>query len=63
MIRAFEAAERNLSVTKAALELNVTQGAISHQIKALEQHLGVLLVKKNGRALALTVQGEAISRI
>jgi LysR family transcriptional regulator, glycine cleavage system transcriptional activator len=41
------------------MELIFSQGAISHQIKALEQHLGVLLVKKNGRALALTVQGEA----
>jgi LysR family transcriptional regulator, glycine cleavage system transcriptional activator len=40
-LRAFEAAARHLSFTQAASELNVTQTAISHQIKRLEQELGV----------------------
>jgi LysR family glycine cleavage system transcriptional activator len=40
-LRAFEAAARHLSFTKAAAELHVTQAAISHQIKTLEEHLGV----------------------
>ena len=39
-LRAFEAAARHLSFTKAAQELFVTQAAISHQVKALEEHLG-----------------------
>ena len=42
-LRAFEAAARHLSFTQAASELNVTQTAISHQIKRLEEELGVRL--------------------
>ena len=44
-LKAFEAATRHLSVTKAALELNVSAGAISHQIRNLEAHLGVQLFR------------------
>jgi LysR family transcriptional regulator, glycine cleavage system transcriptional activator len=40
-LRAFDAAARHLSLTKAALELNVTPGALSHQIRGLEDNLGV----------------------
>lgn len=40
-LKAFEAAARNLSFTKAAEELFVTQAAVSHQIKTLEDHLGL----------------------
>ena len=43
-LRAFEAAARERSLTRAAAALNVTHGAISHQIKALESDLGVRLV-------------------
>ncbi|MFH0297258.1 transcriptional regulator GcvA [Bradyrhizobium sp. 31Argb] len=53
-LRAFEAAARHLSFTQAAAELNVTQTAISHQIKRLEQELGVRLFVRQNRALTLT---------
>lgn len=56
-LRAFEAAARSLSFTKAAEELSVTQAAISHQVKALEDHLGVPLFRRLNRALALTEAG------
>ncbi|MBN9516575.1 MAG: transcriptional regulator GcvA [Alphaproteobacteria bacterium] len=56
-IRAFEAAGRLLSFSKAADELSVTHGAVSHQIKALESWLGVPLFRRMGRAVALTDQG------
>jgi len=56
-LRAFEAAARHLSFTAAAAELNVTQTAISHQIKRLEEELGIALFIRQNRALALTPQG------
>src|SRR5437764_5368076 len=49
-LRAFEAAARHLSFTQAASELNVTQTAISHQIKRLEQELGIRLFVRQNRA-------------
>ena len=56
-LRAFEAAARHLSFTKAAEELNVTQTAISHQIKRLEEELGLRLFIRQNRALTLTNEG------
>ena len=53
-LRAFEAAARHLSFTQAAFELNVTQTAISHQIRRLEEELGIRLFIRKNRALALT---------
>ncbi|MBR0716722.1 transcriptional regulator GcvA [Bradyrhizobium liaoningense] len=53
-LRAFEAAARHLSFTLAAAELNVTQTAISHQIRRLEEELGIRLFVRQNRALALT---------
>ncbi|WP_407177212.1 transcriptional regulator GcvA [Bradyrhizobium sp. STM 3562] len=53
-LRAFEAAARHLSFTQAAAELNVTQTAISHQIRRLEEELGLRLFIRKNRALALT---------
>ena len=53
-LRAFEAAARQLSFTQAAFELNVTQTAISHQIRRLEEELGIRLFIRKNRALALT---------
>ncbi|MET3909164.1 LysR family glycine cleavage system transcriptional activator [Bradyrhizobium sp. S3.3.6] len=53
-LRAFEAAARHLSFTLAASELNVTQTAISHQIRRLEDELGIRLFIRQNRALALT---------
>jgi LysR family glycine cleavage system transcriptional activator len=58
-IRAFEAAARHLSFTKAAKELFVTQAAISHQIKALEAALGLQLFRRFNRRLMLTDAGQA----
>jgi LysR family transcriptional regulator, glycine cleavage system transcriptional activator len=57
-LRAFEAAARHLSFTNAASELNVTQTAISHQIKRLEQELGIRLFVRQNRALALTPEAK-----
>jgi DNA-binding transcriptional LysR family regulator len=57
-LRAFEAAARHLSFTQAASELNVTQTAISHQIKRLEEELGVRLFVRQNRALTLTPEAK-----
>jgi len=59
-LRAFEAAARHLSFTQAAEELHVTQAAISHQVKALEDRLGVPLFVRTGRGLTHTPEGEAL---
>ena len=56
-LRAFEAAGRLESFSQAAAELHVTHGAISHQVKALEEHLGVALFLRNGRRVVLTGEG------
>ncbi|MFY8349158.1 transcriptional regulator GcvA [Pseudoalteromonas sp. SSM20] len=58
-LKAFEAAARNLSFTKAADELFVTQAAVSHQIKTLEDHLGLKLFLRRNRSLLLTEEGQA----
>ena len=57
-LRAFEAAARHLSFTRAAAELNVTQTAISHQIRRLEEQLGMRLFERRNRGLALTREAE-----
>lgn len=56
-LRAFEAAARLNSVSQAANELNVTHGAVSRQVRSLEEHLGVALFSKEGRGLKLTDAG------
>src|ERR1700733_4752620 len=55
-LRAFEAAPRHLSFTAAAPELNVTQTAISHQIRRLEAELGIRLFVRQNRSLTLTTE-------
>ncbi len=57
-LRAFEAAARHLSFTKAAEELFVTQAAVSHQIKTLESFLGIQLFRRMNRRLQLTNAGQ-----
>lgn len=57
-LRAFEAAARLLSFTKAARELHVTPAAVSHQIRGLERYLGVTLFRRTARRLVLTEQGQ-----
>ena len=59
-LRAFEAGARHLSFTKAAGELFVTQAAVSHQVKLLEQDLGVTLFRRMTRKLALTAEGRRL---
>jgi LysR family glycine cleavage system transcriptional activator len=59
-LRAFEAAARHMSLTKAARELNVTAGALSHQIRALEEHLGLKLFERRVRSIALTAAGKQL---
>lgn len=56
-LRAFEAAARHLSFTRAAAELHVTQAAISHQIRELEEELGLRLFVRLNRALRLSEAG------
>ncbi len=62
-LRAFEAAARHLSFTRAANELNVTQAAISHQIKALEEYLRSALFVRMTRKLLLTNEGQSLYSI
>lgn len=58
-LRAFEAAARHLSFTKAADELSVTPGAISQQVKLLEDTVGVPLFRRDPKGLSLTEAGQA----
>jgi LysR family transcriptional regulator, glycine cleavage system transcriptional activator len=60
-LAAFEAAARHLSLTKAAEELNVTPGAISKQVRMLEEELGIPLFLRRHRALELTREGETLA--
>ncbi|CAN5123811.1 LysR family transcriptional regulator AmpR [soil metagenome] len=59
-LRAFEAAARHLSFTRAAMELCVSQGAVSHQVTGLERRLGTPLFRRLPRGLALTDEGLAM---
>ncbi|MBD3897312.1 LysR family transcriptional regulator [Halomonas sp. ML-15] len=61
-LRAFEAAARLGSVTAAAEELSVTHGAVSRQLRSLEEHFGVALFAKAGRGLELTSHGQRFQR-
>ncbi|UXT52396.1 transcriptional regulator GcvA [Agrobacterium tumefaciens] len=59
-LRAFEASARHLSFTRAAIELCVTQAAVSQQVKVLEKRLGVSLFQRLPRGLKITAEGEAL---
>jgi LysR family transcriptional regulator of beta-lactamase len=59
-LHAFEASARHLNFTRAGLELCVTQAAVSHQVKSLEDFLGVRLFRRLPRGLALTDEGQAL---
>ena len=60
-LRTFDTAARQLNFTRAADELNVTQAAVSHQIRLLERELGVSLFRRLTRKLVLTPEGEILS--
>jgi LysR family glycine cleavage system transcriptional activator len=53
-LRVFEAAARHLSFKEAAQELHITQAAVSHQVKSLEEYLGVQLFRRSARGVSLT---------
>lgn len=59
-LRALEASARHLNFTLAAEELHVTQSAVSHQIRHLEELWGIQLFKRKGRALILTEEGHEL---
>ncbi|HEY9067061.1 MAG TPA: transcriptional regulator GcvA [Burkholderiaceae bacterium] len=59
-LRAFEAAARHSNFARAAIELNVTTGALSHQIRGLEALLGVRLFERLARGVTLTPPGRAL---
>jgi LysR family transcriptional regulator, glycine cleavage system transcriptional activator len=59
-LRTFEAVARKKSFTAAANELHVTHAAVSHQIKALEDRLGVTLLQRHGRSTELTEAGKVL---
>ena len=58
-LRVFEAAARHLSFKDAAAELSITQAAVSHQVKSLEEYLGVELFRRAGRGVQLTEAARA----
>lgn len=58
-LRSYEAAARHRSFTKAAGELGVTPAAVSHQVKMLEDHIGIALFQRVNRQLVLTEAGES----
>jgi LysR family glycine cleavage system transcriptional activator len=61
-LRALEALARSGSLTKAAESLFVTHGAVSHQLKALEEQIGVALVEREGRGVRLTDEGARLAQ-
>ena len=61
-LRAFEAIARTGSLTKAAEGLHLTHGAISHQLKGLEEDLGVRLTERAGRGIRLTDEGARFAK-
>jgi LysR family transcriptional regulator, glycine cleavage system transcriptional activator len=60
-LRPFEAAARLESFSRAAEELHLTHGAVSHQVRALEEHLGAPLFTRHGKRVALTPTGRAFA--
>ncbi|OJT97759.1 MAG: hypothetical protein BGN83_01105, partial [Rhizobium sp. 63-7] len=60
--QALDAVARHLSVTEAATELGVTQSAVSHQLRKLEEHLGTQLLDRRGRIIGLTETGRKLAR-
>ena len=62
-LRAFEAVARHASFTRAARELHVTQSAVSHQIRGLEDYWGIALFKRSRRSVVLTESGSALAPV
>lgn len=62
-LRAFEAAARHQNFSRAAEELHLTHGAISHQVRALEDELGVLLFVRRGKRITIAPDGERFAAL
>lgn len=62
-LRAFEAAARHQNFSRAAEEVHLTHGAISHQVRALEEELGVLLFARHGKRITITPDGERFAAL
>jgi LysR family transcriptional regulator, glycine cleavage system transcriptional activator len=62
-LRAFEAAARHSNFSRAADELNLTHGAISHQVRSLEQSLGMQLFARNGRQVTVTPEAARFAQV
>jgi LysR family glycine cleavage system transcriptional activator len=62
-LRAFEAAARHGNFSRAAQEIHVTHGAISHQVRALEEELGVALFARHGKRITVTSDGERFAAV
>lgn len=62
-LRAFEAAARHENFSRAAEEIHVTHSAISHQVRGLEEELGVQLFVRNGKRIAVTAEGQHFASI
>ncbi|WP_019142158.1 transcriptional regulator GcvA [Noviherbaspirillum massiliense] len=62
-LRAFEAAARHQNFSRAADEIHVTHGAISHQVRMLEEELGVALFARHGKRIAITPEGEQFAAV
>nr|WP_307880131.1 LysR family transcriptional regulator [Bordetella holmesii] len=63
LVRGFVAVARRMSITQAAQDLHVTQSAVSRQIRSLETHLGVALLKRGFRSVSLTPEGMQLFRL
>lgn len=62
-LRAFEAAARHQNFSRAAEEVHLTHGAISHQVRALEEELGLQLFARNGKRITITPEGEHFAAV
>jgi LysR family glycine cleavage system transcriptional activator len=62
-LRAFEAAARHENFSRAAEEVHLTHGAISHQIRALEEELGLQLFQRHGKRIAITAEGQRFAAV
>jgi len=62
-LRAFESVSRHLSVSKAAEEMCVSQGAVSQQVRNLEEHVGQALFVRSNNRLTLTAEGELFATV
>lgn len=62
-LRAFEAAARHENFSRAAEEIHLTHGAISHQVRALEEELGLPLFMRHGKRLGITAEGKQFAEV